>query len=838
VELAAAARAASPAVELAAAARAASPAVEPGAAARAASPGGGAGGGGTGGVGGCVQPSDCPGVDDECQARTCVNNTCGVDFTAAGTPIASQSPGDCLLAVCDGAGSVTTEADTNDPQDDSNPCTDDVCNAGGTTDHTPSALGATCGVGLFCDGNGVCVGCIDATDCPTPSNECEVAECNAGVCGTGFAALGTPLASQSVGDCLLAVCDGAGGTTDVDDDLDEPDDQNDCTTDGCASGAPTHVPVTAGTGCGASLVCDAAGNCVGCNVPADCGSDTACATQTCVNNTCGVAFQPASHVVGLGTVGDCRDDVCDGAGNVVTAGGVNLGDVPASDGLDCTTELCDPGTTNPASGFTTAGTPCDDNGGAVCSGAGACVACVASSDCSGTPSTPFCSAGNQCVACLAPSDCPGSDTECQTRTCTAGACGFSFTASGTPLASQTPGDCQEVQCNGVGGTVSVANDLDEPADDGNQCTDDTCSSGAPVHPALPADTACNQNGGDLCDGNGVCVECNDALDCPGSDTECQTRTCSSGTCGFSFTASGTPLASQTPGDCVEEQCDGAGGVVDAPLAGDLPVDGNECTEDLCTAGVPSNPGVASGTACTQNGGVACNGLGDCVSAPVITLVTPADGTLDASADTTISITFDQAMDGATLTTQTVAGACTGAIQVSLDDFATCIALDAAVAALSAGDTVATVTPAPGLLVNEGYKVRVTTSALNAAGLALGATQTQPNGFLTESPDLCAGSVVISQVYGGGGLRGRHVHAATSSSCTTEARRPCRSQECRCSTRARAPRGRRSTSAGLDPSWAASSWCSSHGRLSRRWPCPGSRLERRHQHVRLQRRRSP
>ena len=42
------------------------------------------------------------------------------------------------------------------------------------------------------------------------------------------------------------------------------------------------------------------------------------------------------------------------------------------------------------------------------------------------------------MGCSAPSDCPGVDDECKARTCSAGACGFAFTANGTPVAMQTP----------------------------------------------------------------------------------------------------------------------------------------------------------------------------------------------------------------------------------------------------------------------------------------------------------------------------------------------------------------------------------------------------------------
>ena len=44
--------------------------------------------------------------------------------------------------------------------------------------------------------------------------------------------------------------------------------------------------------------------------------------------------------------------------------------------------------------------------------------------------------------------------------------------------------------------------------------------------------------------------------------------------------------------------------------GDKPVDGNACTDDVCTAGVPSNPILSTGTTCGTN--LMCNAQGACV----------------------------------------------------------------------------------------------------------------------------------------------------------------------------------------------------------------------------------
>ena len=257
--------------------------------------------------------------------------------------------------------------------------------------------------------------------------------------------------------------------------------------------------------------------------------------------------------------------------------------------------------------------------------------------------------------------------------------------------------------------------------DGNACTTDSCAAGA-----------CQNTPVSIDDGN-VCTAdaCNPAT-------------------GVSHTplAAGTNIAAQTPGDCRIRQCDGLGGTMNTIDNSDVLVDGNQCTNDLCVAGAPSNPALVAGSPCTQSGGTMCNGSGMCVAGPPSVVSTsPADGS-SAVAGASIAVTFSTAMAPASLTGQTSAGACTGSVQVSLNDFASCIALGAA-PTMSAGNTIATFTAAPGLLVNRSYKIRVTTAAQSAASMALAGQYTSGLGFNTGSPDVYAGSVVIAQVFGGG-----------------------------------------------------------------------------------------
>ena len=57
---------------------------------------------------------------------------------------------------------------------------------------------------------------------------------------------------------------------------------------------------------------------------------------------------------------------------------------------------------------------------------------------------------------------------------------------------------------------------------------------------------------------------------------------------------------------------------------DLPVDGNDCTSDVCTNGTPTNPPTASGTSCNVNGKTLCDGAGVCVQCLVSTTCPGSD----------------------------------------------------------------------------------------------------------------------------------------------------------------------------------------------------------------------
>lgn len=257
-----------------------------------------------------------------------------------------------------------------------------------------------------------------------------------------------------------------------------------------------------------------------------------------------------------------------------------------------------------------------------------CVAntCVTNTLPQGAPCTPegnvLCDANGICGECNQPSDCTQlpPDDDCQSRTCDNHTCGQKFVASGTLAKTQAAGDCQDAFCDGFGKTATKANDTDLP-EDNNACTKNVCTNGTPSHPFEALNTSCGVNL--KCNDMGQCVGCIVSTDCSGTDDFCKTRACTNGICGFNYTAMGTNLPTgQTSGDCKVVECNGQGAIVTSPDNADVPNDGNACTNDMCTAGTPSNPPTAANTPCGTGG--LCSGTGLCEKPNGVTCTINAD----------------------------------------------------------------------------------------------------------------------------------------------------------------------------------------------------------------------
>lgn len=169
------------------------------------------------------------------------------------------------------------------------------------------------------------------------------------------------------------------------------------------------------------------------------------------------------------------------------------------------------------------------------------------------------------AACAAATDCPGEDTDCETRTCDAGACGWSVVSNGTPVAQQAEGDCQTAICED-GTVVFVADESDTPVVSG-RCERGVCDSSGPKVESLSSGTACE---GGYCDPTGECVECTKAAHCPGGT--CVGGACVAASCDDTF-----KTGNETDIDC--------GGDCTACALGKDCNDGSDCTTGVCKNGM-------------------------------------------------------------------------------------------------------------------------------------------------------------------------------------------------------------------------------------------------------------
>lgn len=157
--------------------------------------------------------------------------------------------------------------------------------------------------------------------------------------------------------------------------------------------------------------------------------------------------------------------------------------------------------------------------------------------------------GTQCVT---PADCPGKDGDCQEVTCDSGVCGVSYMKNGGLAATQINGDCQLAACDGNGNVELVPDDLDAP-EDGLECVETYCKDGSAVSEYTKKYALCGPDAKWLCDGQGLCVECLQDLDC-GKGTECMPRYCEINSCVTKYMPPGTPCEGV-------KTCDGNGNCI-------------------------------------------------------------------------------------------------------------------------------------------------------------------------------------------------------------------------------------------------------------------------------------
>ena len=93
---------------------------------------------------------------------------------------------------------------------------------------------------------------------------------------------------------------------------------------------------------------------------------------------------------------------------------------------------------------------------------------------------------------------------------------------------------------------------------------------------------------------------------------------------------------------------------------------------------------------------------------LVSSMSPSDGVSSVSTDTTVAVTFSDEMTSSSVTTNTTDTSCSGTLQVSSDDFSTCIQMSSS-PSVSNSDKTFTVTPSSRLSYGTVYKVRLNKS---------------------------------------------------------------------------------------------------------------------------------
>ena len=460
----------------------------------------------------CTESDTCalgqcqPGKNKTCGGeKPCIVVTCKPD---TGACVAKPAPGACS------DGNACTTGDTcaagqcvasNKSCDDSNPCTDDLCD--------PK------------------VGCGHKNNSAVCS---DVGTCKAGTCAAGKCVVGDK-----------AGCD----------------DNNPCTKDVCVEGKGcVYTAQAEGSACGAADLCQGAATCKAgkCSVgeKLDCDDNNGCTDDKC-DPVAGCSWAankaPCSDGDACTKTDLCKGGKCSGSGAV-----------PCDDGNPCTADKCD--TVKGCVHAAQDGAACDDGslcteksvckGGKCAGGANKCDdgkpcttdGCLPDSGaCSWTAKSGPCDDGNDCTsgdACTNGKCVGAGATLCDDKNvCTKDSCD---PASGkcvfAPVVVTKPIPCDDGDKCTVGESCNAGKCATAAAtkcDDGNGCTSDTCDKATGKCAFAPASGPCDS--GDLCTWGDTCKSgkcivgtnktCNDG-------SPCTLDACVAGKCTYKATAEG------------------------------------------------------------------------------------------------------------------------------------------------------------------------------------------------------------------------------------------------------------------------------------------------------------
>ena len=121
---------------------------------------------------------------------------------------------------------------------------------------------------------------------------------------------------------------------------------------------------------------------------------------------------------------------------------------------------------------------------------------------------------------------------------------------------------------------------------------------------------------------------------------------------------------------------------------------------------------------------------DDITAPTVSAVSPTDNSTSVADNSSVALTFSENISTSTISTNTSDTTCSGSLQLSSDNFTTCVKMSGAPTA-SSNDQTFTSTPAANLSTSTTYKLQATTAVKDPAGNAL-ATAFTTTGFTTAS----------------------------------------------------------------------------------------------------------
>jgi len=178
------------------------------------------------------------------------------------------------------------------------------------------------------------------------------------------------------------------------------------------------------------------------------------------------------------------------------------------------------------------------------------------------------------AACTKPSDC-GEVTACGTPACDDGVCSWTGVKDEGDQPAElmnVAGDCQIIQCNGTGQVQTLEMQDSDVFPYGNPCYQDDCGAGL-TRPPANVGAAC---GAGFCSNEGRCVQCTSDSHCT-SGKKCDNGTCAADPQCFNGTKDGTET---------DIDCGGACG----PCAANAACGGNDdCQSGSCSGGTCAPP---------------------------------------------------------------------------------------------------------------------------------------------------------------------------------------------------------------------------------------------------------